>query len=42
MGALGDGKVDTDTPAIDLGVTHGILGRFGVFRGLEVNKGKTS
>ena len=37
---LCDGIVDPDFPPVDFSVAHGVLGRLGVFHGLEVDKGE--
>ena len=37
---LCDGIVDSDFPTVDFCVTHGVLGRLGVFQGLEVDEGE--
>ena len=40
VGALGDGVIDPNAAAIDLLVTHGFLGRLGVFNMFEVDEAK--
>jgi len=42
VGALCDGEVDSDSPAVDFRVAHGFLGRLGVLQSLEINEGETT